>query len=139
MSSSSRNLDNYKVYNQLSTVMDNNSITDSGGSYGMPSTHSSQQLMSSDCPTSSPTAPVGITKMQWFTVTVLCFVNLINYMDRFTIAGKFQISLSWKSYQIYPKQLLMRCNVLIINEVHYISLIDQVNKCLKWKNSKCNI
>uniref|UniRef100_A0A182WCD5 Major facilitator superfamily (MFS) profile domain-containing protein n=1 Tax=Anopheles minimus TaxID=112268 RepID=A0A182WCD5_9DIPT len=24
----------------------------------------------------------------WFTVIVLCFVNLINYMDRFTIAGK---------------------------------------------------
>lgn len=24
----------------------------------------------------------------WFTVIVLCFVNLINYMDRFTIAGR---------------------------------------------------
>lgn len=79
------------VYNPLSTVMDNNSdsVTDSGGSGGMPSTHSSQQLMPSDSPVgSSPSAPVGITKMQWFTVIVLCFVNLINYMDRFTIAGK---------------------------------------------------
>ncbi|KAL5289149.1 SPNS3 family protein [Megaselia abdita] len=89
---SSRNLDQYKVYNPLSvTVMDNNSVTDSGGSGsgGMPSTHSSQQLMPPDnSPTVSVTAPrSGITKMQWFTVIVLCFVNLINYMDRFTIAG----------------------------------------------------
>lgn len=29
-----------------------------------------------------------VTKGQWFTVAVLCFINLINYMDRFTIAGK---------------------------------------------------
>lgn len=28
-----------------------------------------------------------ITKLRCFTVIVLCFVNLINYMDRFTIAG----------------------------------------------------
>lgn len=31
-----------------------------------------------------------ITCQEWFTVAVLCFVNLINYMDRFTIAGKHQ-------------------------------------------------
>ena len=30
----------------------------------------------------------SITKKEWFTVGVLCFINLINYMDRFTIAGK---------------------------------------------------
>lgn len=30
----------------------------------------------------------SITLQEWFTVSVLCFVNLINYMDRFTIAGK---------------------------------------------------
>lgn len=28
----------------------------------------------------------------WFTVGVLCFVNLINYMDRFTIAGEYRFS-----------------------------------------------
>lgn len=28
-----------------------------------------------------------ITASEWITVLVLCFVNLINYMDRFTIAG----------------------------------------------------
>ena len=35
----------------------------------------------------------SVTKSQWFTVGVLCFINLINYMDRFTIAGKWQTSL----------------------------------------------
>lgn len=30
----------------------------------------------------------SITYGEWFAVGVLCFVNLINYMDRFTIAGK---------------------------------------------------
>lgn len=33
----------------------------------------------------------GITKRQWLTVAILCYVNLINYMDRFTIAGKSNI------------------------------------------------
>lgn len=26
---------------------------------------------------------------EWIAVIVLCFINLINYMDRFTLAGKF--------------------------------------------------
>jgi hypothetical protein len=30
----------------------------------------------------------SVSKKEWFTVSVLCFINLINYMDRFTIAGK---------------------------------------------------
>lgn len=29
-----------------------------------------------------------MSRTAWFTVIVLCFVNLINYMDRFTIAGR---------------------------------------------------
>lgn len=29
----------------------------------------------------------SITKREWITVIILCFVNLINYMDRTTIAG----------------------------------------------------
>lgn len=71
---------------------------------GIPSTHSSQQLMSPDAEsvlteedakslsrrtrqseTSSDFRSVGAK--EWFTVGVLCFINLINYMDRFTIAG----------------------------------------------------
>lgn len=86
----------------------------------LPSTNSSQQLMSGD--SESVTASIAgsstidgrgasnasldtikrpssrtshqydglstITLQEWFTVSVLCFVNLINYMDRFTIAGE---------------------------------------------------
>lgn len=32
--------------------------------------------------------PKEVTTSQWITVLILCFVNLINYMDRYTIAGK---------------------------------------------------
>ncbi|KAG7188248.1 hypothetical protein KM043_016110 [Ampulex compressa] len=34
-----------------------------------------------------PNTAMTITASDWMTVAVLCFVNLINYMDRFTIAG----------------------------------------------------
>uniref|UniRef100_A0A1L8DE93 Putative sugar transporter/spinster transmembrane protein n=2 Tax=Nyssomyia neivai TaxID=330878 RepID=A0A1L8DE93_9DIPT len=73
-------------------------------SSGIASRSSSQQLMPPD--TASVTASLesgdqdkpqisyqytgglrSIGKQEWFTVFVLCFVNLINYMDRFTIAG----------------------------------------------------
>uniref|UniRef100_A0A182KA60 Major facilitator superfamily (MFS) profile domain-containing protein n=1 Tax=Anopheles christyi TaxID=43041 RepID=A0A182KA60_9DIPT len=39
-----------------------------------------------DTVTTTTTSSIGANA--WFTVGVLCFVNLINYMDRFTIAGK---------------------------------------------------
>lgn len=42
----------------------------------------------------------SITPSEWFSVAVLCFVNLINYMDRFTIAGKLPISFLNFIYQI---------------------------------------
>lgn len=29
-----------------------------------------------------------ITRTEWTTVLILCFINLINYMDRYTMAGK---------------------------------------------------
>jgi hypothetical protein len=31
---------------------------------------------------------------EWLTIIILCFVNLINYMDRFTIAGKVTVYIS---------------------------------------------
>lgn len=41
-----------------------------------------------DSTTTTTTTTFGsIGANAWFTVGVLCFVNLINYMDRFTIAG----------------------------------------------------
>lgn len=43
----------------------------------------------------------SITLQEWFTVGVLCFVNLINYMDRFTIAGKWDLSFFVGHFTIY--------------------------------------
>lgn len=40
---------------------------------------SSREPVSQDC---------RITRSQWLTVIVLLYVNLINYMDRFTLAGE---------------------------------------------------
>jgi len=72
----------------------------------IPSTHSSQQLMTDGESVSGDIEEVekspnrrnrshserlglgSVTSKEWFTVAVLCFINLINYMDRFTIAGK---------------------------------------------------
>lgn len=31
---------------------------------------------------------------EWLTIIILCYVNLINYMDRFTIAGKATVYIS---------------------------------------------
>ncbi|CAH1729504.1 unnamed protein product [Chironomus riparius] len=67
----------------------------------IPSTHSSQHLMSPEVESvmteedrkstrrgsEQELSFSSVTKSQWFTVAVLCFINLINYMDRFTIAG----------------------------------------------------
>lgn len=36
----------------------------------------------------APALRARISKTEWFAMFVLCFVNLINYMDRFTIAGE---------------------------------------------------
>ncbi|XP_013098688.1 protein spinster isoform X2 [Stomoxys calcitrans] len=106
----------YPAYQPIPTTtvvtMDNPALTrstnsaddiDNAGAGAIPSTCSSQQLMPSSDSDSvddterqrqnsttincAPGARRCITRSQWFTVGVLCFVNLINYMDRFTIAG----------------------------------------------------
>ena len=104
----SNNMDNPAMTRSTSStggVSNDDSLLDRTGAGTLPSTYSSQQLMPpSDtdsveegdrfngavvppvvCP---PSTVRSITRSQWFTVAVLCFVNLINYMDRFTIAGK---------------------------------------------------
>lgn len=86
-------------------------IIDRTGAGALPTTYSSQQLMQSSDSESvgnggdggraaggadnnenrnhaTPLRLSHVSRSQWLTVTVLCFVNLINYMDRFTIAGK---------------------------------------------------
>lgn len=70
----------------------------SGGLGTLPTTDSSQQLMTDSVSLDSNGSRRrnsrqyagfgGISATEWFTVLVLCFVNLINYMDRFTIAGE---------------------------------------------------
>lgn len=44
-----------------------------------------------------------LTRKQKTTVAILCFVNLINYMDRFTVAGEkpFILRMSWDFLFIY--------------------------------------
>ncbi|XP_053966881.1 protein spinster [Anastrepha ludens] len=86
-------------YLPITTTMDNPALSGSSGDVeadsnsveaSLPATCSSQQLMPPPSDTDSAVLQqpsTGITKTQWFTVVVLCFVNLINYMDRFTIAG----------------------------------------------------
>ncbi|KAJ9598502.1 hypothetical protein L9F63_010822, partial [Diploptera punctata] len=67
----------------------------------LPSNNSHQQLMTGDddddTTVPSLTDSTGIRRGrfgtnvsmgEWLTIIVLCFVNLINYMDRFTVAGK---------------------------------------------------
>ena len=100
-----------QIIEQISLVMDNNS-----SSNGLPPNNSNQKLVTEDYLDSETTtrnnkngimhsASAGdlvisnedihgrnrnrkMTKREWITVSILCFVNLINYMDRFTIAGK---------------------------------------------------
>lgn len=67
-------------------------------STNLPSNNSNQQLMDDDSDGLETRAPSingdtpkncrTVTKAQWLTVAVLCYVNLINYMDRFTMAGR---------------------------------------------------
>lgn len=53
----------------------------------VPNNNSQQHLMNDETATRSP----PITCKQQITVVILCFVNLINYMDRYTIAGNIPI------------------------------------------------
>lgn len=86
------------------TMMDTAEGVEGGVGGGLPSTHSSQQLMPSDSSSVATSTDAAdpekmdaqmphhtdqiISRMEMFTVMVLCFVNLINYMDRLTIAGE---------------------------------------------------
>jgi hypothetical protein len=83
----------------------------------IPSTHSSQQLMNDaesvlteeDAKSLSRRTrqtETSITKTQLFTVAVLCFINLINYMDRFTIAGEFL----WNFLSPIQRQSVIKSN-----------------------------
>lgn len=76
----------------------------------IPSNNSSQQLVASAEENSEESAPNSGTRTvsakEWVIVVILCFVNLINYMDRFTLAGKWH----YVNYTLY----CFICNVSLI-------------------------
>lgn len=92
-------MDNPAMSNSSSSSGSNDDVAGLAQS-GLPPTYSSQQLVSSDSDSMErqhlrgsnivpePRSRPAVSRKQWFAVSVLCFVNLINYMDRFTIAGK---------------------------------------------------
>lgn len=61
-------------------------MKDSGNTVFLPPGSSQDSMLNSN---QSKKSPNYVTRTQWITVTILTFVNLINYMDRYTIAGKF--------------------------------------------------
>ena len=52
-------------------------------------------------------SPNHITKAQWCAVAILTFINLINYMDRYTIAGK-----NFKHLKVFS------CSAILIYYIH---------------------
>jgi hypothetical protein len=104
--SSTENMDNPAFSTKPSGMSRESTSEDLGAIIGptnFPSTHSSQQLMPSDsdsiCEDPRNTTEerteegsFGTVKYkEWMCVITLCFINLINYMDRFTIAGESMI------------------------------------------------
>lgn len=75
--------------------------TDSSGSSSLSSSNLKINTNESPCVSvSSANSSSGetriepqLTKRQIITVSILCFVNLINYMDRYTIAGTYTLPL----------------------------------------------
>ncbi|XP_050506344.1 protein spinster isoform X2 [Diabrotica virgifera virgifera] len=52
-----------------------------------PAQNNSQQELVTEDNENNPRGMRNVTFREWVVVGILCFVNLINYMDRFTIAG----------------------------------------------------
>lgn len=54
----------------------------------IPQNNSHQELVRAGESEDSERGIRDISFKEWIMVFILCFVNLINYMDRFTLAGK---------------------------------------------------
>ena len=50
--------------------------------------NSSEESISAGKSKSHIKSPNHVSRQDWITLSILTFVNLINYMDRYTIAGK---------------------------------------------------
>lgn len=96
---SAQQLINHEVYERshTRTGVDGTAV-DSSGSSSLSSSNTKldgKEMTPSSRGSTTPTAPADVrqiqsnplTKRQIITVSILCFVNLINYMDRYTIAG----------------------------------------------------
>lgn len=55
----------------------------------LPQNNSHQELVRAGNDEAGRRTMWDITLKEWVMVLILCFVNLINYMDRFTLAGEF--------------------------------------------------
>ncbi len=88
---SAQHLIHHEVHHSSSTIPDGVSTTVTGTSSGSSSLSSSNSKLEGKMARTSSIAEAAsrpLTKRQIITVSILCFVNLINYMDRYTIAGK---------------------------------------------------
>lgn len=129
----------------------------------LPTTYSSQQLMGGDAESVTASLDTGstidgqcgpdgrpnsrnsrqydglstIAYSEWFTVIVLCFVNLINYMDRFTIAGKLMFNLFIYLFLKYQLRnagfqyidiwyIYMQCRTQIVKHNSYVIMSTAV-------------
>lgn len=123
---------------QLVTGSKYNKITTKMAVGNFTSTNSSQQLMNADAESVNAMGSVmssidgddmnddskrpnsrnshqynglsSITYSEWFAVGVLCFVNLINYMDRFTIAGKLSFIIHNRFFFYFIDQYYKQCS-----------------------------
>lgn len=100
---SAQQLLNHEIYDRTSAInasLEGNSDENGGSSSLSSSTNKLDIKQMSSSSASTSTTAVGVrdpesssvTKRQIITVAILCFVNLINYMDRFTIAGMYNLS-----------------------------------------------
>lgn len=107
---SARQLIDHEVYERSlrnSSGQDGKVPTDSSGSSSLSSSNIKINTKEVPCVSvSSANSSSGetrvehqLTKRQIITVSILCFVNLINYMDRYTIAGiYFILSIMWSLF-----------------------------------------
>lgn len=136
------------------------------GGNGISSTNSSQQLMNADTDSVTASGSVissidgedggidvtkrpssqnshqyngiaSITYSEWFAVGVLCFVNLINYMDRFTIAGKYYFYLFFLAILIV-NWFLFCCYALVSMTIVWSTHIWQINHIIRIMCEGCH-
>lgn len=126
---------------------DGNDVPVAGSGTGIPSTDSSQHLIADTESASSINTSVNNSRQydgtgsvkyaEWFAMFVLCFVNLINYMDRFTIAGRFIYLYSFCNIYLYKYCIV--CNVCRGKSTTQTKSINFLYDALRTSTCKVNI